>query len=76
MSQTNWYRIGKDEVEKILETSIDRGLSDSQVEDRQKTHGKNELIAKGKRSLMAMLADQLSDFMIIILIIAALVSIF
>lgn len=76
LSQTNWYRIGKDEVEKILETSIDRGLSDSQVEDRQKTHGKNELIAKGKRSLMAMLADQLSDFMIIILIIAALVSIF
>ncbi|MEX2234706.1 MAG: cation-translocating P-type ATPase [Cyclobacteriaceae bacterium] len=50
------------------------GLSQAEVVDRLKKHGKNILEAKKKKTVWSMLWRQLTDFMILILIAAAVVS--
>src|SRR5688572_14256905 len=50
------------------------GLSQTEVADRLKKHGKNILEAKKKKTVWNMLWGQLTDFMILILIAAAVVS--
>lgn len=50
------------------------GLNDRQVAEAQARYGKNELQAEQGKSFAAKLIDQLKDFTVIVLIIAALVS--
>lgn len=51
-----------------------RGLESSTVKERIEEHGKNELEVKKKKSVWSMLWAQLTDFMILILIAAAVIS--
>lgn len=62
------------DVEKELNTSIDAGLSDSEVKARLEKYGPNALASKKKESLFMRFVDQFKDFMIIVLIIAAILS--
>lgn len=72
----NPHLIGKDQVLQELKTDALEGLSDNEVRARLLSNGPNELIDKGKKSVFAMLFDQVKEVMVIILIVAAIVSIF
>jgi len=62
-------------VIKELSTSRKEGLSQQEIAIRQEQYGKNELREKKKKTLFQMFLDQFKDFLVIILLIAALVSI-
>lgn len=62
------------DVEKDLETSLKTGLSNEEAKKRLEKYGENALASKKKRSMVARFFDQFKDFMIIVLIIAAIVS--
>ncbi|MFV0352046.1 MAG: cation-translocating P-type ATPase [Oscillospiraceae bacterium] len=58
-----------------LKTDLAAGLSAQQVDERIKTHGYNRLEGAKEKSIFSMILEQLKDFLVIILIIAAIVSI-
>ncbi|WP_297816219.1 calcium-translocating P-type ATPase, PMCA-type [uncultured Lactobacillus sp.] len=62
------------EVEKDLDTSLKTGLSNEEAKKRLDKYGENALASKKKRSIISRFFDQFKDFMIIVLIIAAIVS--
>jgi len=64
-----------DEILKELETSVDAGLSSDEVALRIEKYGKNELVEKKKKPLIVKFFEQFKDFLVIILLIAAVVSI-
>ena len=72
--EQNWFNKDVKEVEKILSTNIEQGLSDEEAKSRREKYGTNELKAKKKKSLLSKFIEQFKDFSIIILIIAAIVS--
>ena len=74
MSNVFWHAKSQEEIENLLETSIEKGLTEEIVAKRLEEHGTNELDHQEGRSLWAMIVDQFKDFMVIILIVAALIS--
>lgn len=73
-SKTLFYTQGEEEVLKNLDTSVD-GLSTAQAKERLDAYGYNELDEGEKRSLLSKFIDQFKDLMIIILLIAAALSV-
>ena len=69
-----WHTLSSIEVEKKLNTNFSRGLSSKEAEKRAKVFGKNKLDEKKKVSFISKLIAQFKDFMIIILLIAAVIS--
>ena len=69
-----FYTQSKEEVLKELDSSIE-GLSTAQAQERLATYGHNELDEGEKRSLLSKFIDQFKDLMIIILLIAAALSV-
>ena len=69
-----WYNKSIEETRKKFNTNIEGGLSTAQVKEKQTQFGFNELTAKKKKSLIIKFLEQFKDFMIIVLIIAAVVS--
>jgi Ca2+-transporting ATPase len=69
----NWHQVGPGELVEILQSS-DGGLSSEEARRRFEHYGPNELIEKGRRSLWMMFFDQFKDFMILVLIAAAIVA--
>ena len=69
-----WFNLSEKEVTKKLNTNTEKGLTNEEVSKRYETYGHNELKAKQKKSLLMKLLEQFKDFMIIVLIIAAVVS--
>ena len=74
MQKSNWFQKDVEEVEKELETSLEKGLTSEEVVKRREKYGLNELKSKKKKSLFQKFLDQFKDFSIIVLIIAAIVS--
>ena len=70
----NWFNKDVEEVSKTLNTDLEKGLSEEEAKKRQKENGYNELQEKKKKSLFVKFFEQFKDFMIIILIIAAIIS--
>ena len=73
-SKALFYTQGVEEVLKSLDTSVD-GLSTAQAKERLDAYGYNELDEGEKRSLLSKFIDQFKDLMIIILLVAAALSI-
>ena len=69
----NWYQKDIKEIFEILESSAS-GLSPQEVDRRLYKYGPNELKETKKRTLFMMFLDQFKDFMIMVLIAAAIVS--
>jgi len=69
-----WFNITSTEVIKELNSDSEKGLSHEEVEKRKEEYGFNELKAKKKKNLFQKFLEQFKDFMIIVLIIAAIVS--
>ena len=74
--EKNWYNQSPDEVLKNLSTTKERGLTEDEAKKRLEEYGENALEAEKKKSFGEKLKEQFFDPMIIILIAAALVSIF
>ena len=69
-----WHTKNIKEIEKELRTNIKTGLGDKDVQIRQDEFGKNKIEEGKKESLLIKFLNQFKDFMIIILIIAAIIS--
>lgn len=74
--EKNWYNQSPDQVLKNLSTTKERGLTEAEAKKRLEEYGENALEAEKKKSFGEKLKEQFFDPMIIILIAAALVSIF
>jgi P-type Ca2+ transporter type 2C len=73
---TDWFKLSKEEAAKKLESDPQSGLDDAQAASRLEQYGPNELVEKGTKSPWAILWEQLTGTMVVILIIAAVVSYF
>ena len=69
----NPYQMKKEDVLKMLGSS-ENGLTQSQAEGNQKKYGKNELAEGKKKNPFILFLEQYKDFLVIILIIAAIIS--
>ena len=69
-----WYTKNTYETERILNTNIQKGLTNQEVQKRQEEQGKNKLKEKKKENIIIRFIKQFNDFMIIILIIASIIS--
>ena len=74
MNQEKWFSKSGEDVAKFFETDMIKGLSSEQVEEKRSVYGTNEIVSKNKKSIAKMILEQFQDFMIIILIIAAVIS--
>jgi len=70
----HWHSLSIEETIRELKTDINKGLSQNDVKERQKQYGKNILEAKKGKNLLQKFIAQFADFMIIVLICAAIVS--
>ena len=70
---TLWHRCSADEAYALLDSSRE-GLSTAEAERRQAQHGPNLLDEAPPRSLPAIFAAQFADFMIVVLLGAAVIS--
>ena len=73
-NDNNWHTLTVEEAEQRLETNSRTGLCAAEVVKRLAKYGANELREKRARSVWRMLLDQFADFMIVVLIGAAIVS--
>ena len=70
----NYFNLSEKEVLEILNVDI-HGLSDAEVEKRKLHYGYNELNAEQKISVFQVFLSQFADFLVLILLVAAIVSI-
>ena len=69
-----WHTLTTEEVERKTGTNFEFGLTERQVEEKRKKYGVNRLEEQKKKSILIKFLEQFKDFMIIILLIAAVVS--
>ena len=70
----NWFNLTVAETAKELGVDLEKGLEKNEIALRQEKYGKNQIQGKKKKGLIIKFLEQFKDFMIIILIIAAIVS--
>lgn len=69
-----WQSFNIHEIERKFRTNIDKGLTKEEALNRQKEFGENKLEEQKKDNLFIRFLKQFNDFMIIILIVAAIIS--
>ncbi len=69
-----WHTLSRSESARALDSELERGLTPEQVRQRQAQFGPNELQERPRRSFWQMLLDQFNQFLVLILIAAAIVS--
>lgn len=72
--QKAFYAITNDEALKRLQTNEEAGLSAQEAQTRLAQNGPNALAQGEKKTLLQRFLDQFKDFMIIVLLVAALIS--
>src|SRR5688500_6746886 len=63
-----------DEVVAQFETDVEKGLTQAQARERLQKHGPNELTEKPRPGFLSLLWDQFNNYLVIILIVAALLA--
>ncbi len=71
---SEWYQLEVDQTLNELNVNLQSGLSAEEVRLRQEKYGPNELVERGRKSPWKILWEQLTGIMVVILIIAAVVS--
>jgi Ca2+-transporting ATPase len=74
LQQDTWYTLSVSEAVANLDTGLEEGLAENQVRQRQAEFGPNELQERPGRTFWQMLLDQFNQFLVLILIAAAIVS--
>jgi len=72
----SWYKRDKNEIFNLLDSNMGKGLTEIEAQSRLKRYGTNELKEEPRKGLIARIIDQFSDILVIILIVAAVISIF
>ena len=72
--QKQTWTLTQDQVLKVLDTPLETGLSQAEAERRLAEYGPNELTEQGLRSPWRILAAQFTEVMVIVLIVAAAIS--
>lgn len=72
--QNLWFHKSVKETEEYFKVNENNGLTNEQVNESRAKYGTNELQAKKKKSTLVKFLEQFKDFMIIVLIIAAIIS--
>jgi len=70
----DWHRTATDDVLKELNTSLERGLTQGEAEQRLQEYGSNELVDRGTKNPWKILFEQFTSVMVLILIAAAVIS--
>ncbi len=70
-----WYAKEAEEVLSQLDVQTKTGLTDAQVHERRARFGLNELVEKGLKSPWRILGEQFTEAMVIVLIVAAVISV-
>lgn len=73
-NRKEWFNQSVKEIEEKFKVEEGKGLSEEQVAKNREVYGFNELATKKKKSLLVKFLEQFKDFMIIILILAAIIS--
>ena len=73
MSSAKWHSLQSADVLQRLDSSL-TGLTTEQAKKRLIEYGHNTIIQKTRRSLLFILLGQFSDFMIVVLLVAAVIS--
>jgi len=73
-TQSAWYQLPVEEIVQRLQTDLHRGLSTDEAQRRRERYGANEIHEGARRGPFAMFLGQFTDFMILVLIGAAIVS--
>ena len=71
-----WYMQSNGEVIEKLDTDIETGLTQGEVDSRIEKYGPNSLKEEKRKSLFSRIIAQFSDFLVLILIAAAIISVF
>jgi Ca2+-transporting ATPase len=71
----DFYRLTTEDVLSILDVS-DQGLNSSEVTIRKEKYGPNELLETAKKGTLQVFLDQFKDLLVLILLTAAVISIF
>lgn len=74
MDGDSWHAVDPDEVLKRLATYAESGLTSSEAEKRLTQYGPNELEEAPPTSFWQMLGEQFNNFVVILLIVAAVIS--
>jgi Ca2+-transporting ATPase len=69
-----WHNLSISETLKQLNVEHNQGLSSKEINDRQQSYGRNIMEARKRKSLLMKFLSQFADFMIIVLIFAAIIS--
>ncbi|MDX1613856.1 MAG: cation-translocating P-type ATPase [Candidatus Promineifilaceae bacterium] len=72
---SSFYQLDADAVVAQVGSDRERGLASEQAQERLRQDGPNELIDRGTKPPWAIVWDQMTDIMVVILIIAAVVSV-
>jgi Ca2+-transporting ATPase len=70
----DWHKTTTADVLKQLNTSLERGLTQAEVEQRLQKYGLNELVDRGTKNPWKILFEQFTSVMVLILIAAAVIS--
>lgn len=71
---TEWYHLDRDKVCQHLQVDPQLGLTEQQLNQRSIDYGPNEIVTKQMRPVWRMMLDQFRDFMILVLLAAAIIS--
>jgi len=74
--QDIWYAMGVGEVLQHLATPVERGLSSEEAQIRLDKYGPNQLAEAPHTTLLQMIVEQFKDFVVLLLVGAAVVSAF
>lgn len=69
-----WHSLGIEEVLKKFDVSKKNGLNAKEVNARLSKYGENKILEKKNKSIIIKFLEQFKDFMVIILLIAAVIS--
>ena len=70
----DWYKLPIEEIEKRLHVFHKKGLTEKQVEERQRRYGLNQIVVSERKSMWLIFISQFQDFLVIILLAATLIA--
>ncbi|MBN1680103.1 MAG: cation-translocating P-type ATPase [Anaerolineae bacterium] len=73
--ETTWYALSAEDTLAQLDCDQDQGLSEADIRQRQAQYGTNELPSEDGTSLWKLLISQFTSVMVVVLIVAAVISV-